>query len=513
MKQLIIILAFVILSQTSVNGQTFTPLSTQNLIEADSTRTHYPYGLTYKALILDYQSQNGGSITDFNDYHYGFEIGVSKRITRNFNLYLPIKAGVVNRSEERDNLSNCVHRNVFGADLQAQYQFNSPTNFDQSVIPYVLAGAGGVVEDEGEFNIQIPFGAGLNFRINDHIYINWQSEYRFSLSENRNNLHHGLGFSYLFGAPAPADIIPMEKEEMKLDSDGDGLEDDIDLCPQFAGPIALKGCPDKDEDGIPDYRDDCPSIPGVGVFKGCPDSDGDGISDNDDECPNKAGTKANNGCPDEAPVIAPDSDGDGVPDATDKCPNLKGDGADGCPVNRIQDRDGDGVADNVDRCPDRAGIAAFGGCPDTDGDGIDDTRDKCPNSPGTVASGGCPEITRDDRDVLEVAMRAVTFDTGKATLKSESYPVLNQIGQLLQRYPDYNLIIEGHTDNVGSSVNNQLLSERRARACFEYLKDRSFISADRMNHIGYGESRPISSNDNLEGRKLNRRVVFNLVPR
>ena len=99
MKQLIIILAFVILSQTSVNGQTFTPLSTQNLIEADSTRTHYPYGLTYKALILDYQSQNGGSITDFNDYHYGFEIGVSKRITRNFNLYLPIKAGVVNRSE------------------------------------------------------------------------------------------------------------------------------------------------------------------------------------------------------------------------------------------------------------------------------------------------------------------------------------------------------------------------------------------------------------------------------
>ena len=514
MKQIVIILAFVILSMTSVSSQQFTPLDDNIKITADSTSSLYPYGLTYKALILDYQSQNGGSITNFSDYHYGFEIGISKSITDNFNLYLPVKAGVVNRSEERENLSNCVHRNVFGADLQAQYLFRNPEKVSQQVIPYVFAGAGGVIEDEGEFNVQIPFGGGLNFRVKDNVYINWQSEYRFSLSENRNNLQHGLGFTYLFGAPAPADIIPMEKEEMKIDSDGDGLEDDIDLCPQVAGPLSLKGCPDKDEDGIPDYRDDCPSIPGVGVFKGCPDTDGDGISDNDDDCPNKAGTKSNNGCPEETPpVVAPDSDGDGIPDASDKCPTVKGDGPDGCPVNRIQERDGDGVADNVDKCPDRAGIAAFGGCPDSDGDGIDDSRDKCPNSPGTVASGGCPEISRDDRDVLEVAMRAVTFDTGKATLKSESYSVLNQIGQLLLRYPDYNLIIEGHTDNVGSSVNNQLLSERRARACYEYLRDKSGVPASRMTHTGYGESRPISSNDNLEGRKLNRRVVFNLVPR
>ena len=130
-----------------------------------------------------------------------------------------------------------------------------------------------------------------------------------------------------------------------------------------------------------------------------------------------------------------------------------------------------------------------------------------------MASNGCPEINSTDRSTLELAMRAVSFDTGNSTLKSESFGVLDQIAQIMNRYPDYNLIIEGHTDNVGSAVNNQLLSEKRAKACYEYLRDQGYVSPSRMTHAGYGEARPISSNDNLDGRRLNRRVAFNLVPR
>ena len=295
-------------------------------------------------------------------------------------------------------------------------------------------------------------------------------------------------------------------------------------------------------DGVPDYRDDCPSIKGLTLFKGCPDTDGDGISDNDDECPNKPGVKEKNGCPDEddmkdtdgdgildkddkcpdekgdllndgCPKVDLDSDGDGVPDASDKCPNLKGDGVDGCPKATIADRDGDGVADAQDKCPDQPGLSVYGGCPDTDGDGIDDSRDRCPNSAGPVSSNGCPEISASDRSTLEVAMRAVSFDTGKSTLRQESFSILDQITQIMNRYPDYNLIIEGHTDNVGSAVNNQLLSERRAKACYDYLRDQGYVDSNRMTHTGYGESRPVASNDSLAQRKLNRRVEFNLVPR
>ena len=504
----------------------------------EAQNPQYPYGLSFKTLFLDYQSQNGGSISDFGAYHHGFEIGLHKNINQNLNIVVPVKVGIV--SSHNTELENCFHKNVYGADAQLQYQFYKP---ETKVTPYVLAGVGGVLEDEGEFNLQIPFGVGLYFHVRDNAYINWQSEYRYALADDRNNLQHGLGFVYLFGNQIPMED-KVEEDLGKIDSDGDGLEDDIDLCPQVAGPADLKGCPDKDGDGIPDYRDDCPSIAGVSLFKGCPDTDGDGISDNDDECPNKAGVKENNGCPDEESldsdgdgvldkndecpnekgeisnngcpktIIDADSDGDGVHDSLDKCPKVRGTGIDGCPKTvPVSDRDGDGIADNVDKCPDSPGLQVFNGCPDTDGDGIDDSRDRCPNSPGSVASNGCPEIESSDRTTLELAMRAVSFDTGNATLRQESFGVLDQIAQIMNRYPDYNLIIEGHTDNVGSAVNNQLLSERRAKACYEYLRDQGYVNASRMTHTGYGEARPISSNDNLEGRRLNRRVAFNLVPR
>jgi len=226
------------------------------------------------------------------------------------------------------------------------------------------------------------------------------------------------------------------------------------------------------------------------------------VPDEEDKCPDLAGVASNNGCP------LLDADNDGVSDAEDRCPNSAGSAAtQGCP-----DSDRDGVADFADKCPNRPGIAAYGGCPDSDGDGIDDTRDKCPNSAGSVANNGCPEISAADRETLELAMRAVQFETGKATLKSESSRILNQIGEIMNRYPDFNLSISGHTDNSGPATNNQRLSERRAKSCYDYLA-RVGVSTSRMNFSGYGESRPIADNNTLRGKALNRRVEFNLIPR
>lgn len=513
-RSILIILGLIISLSTSVDAQ----------------NPAYPYGLSFKALFMDYQSQNGGSIAEFKSYHHGFEIGFHKRLQNNINLVVPVKAGVVTSHNKE---LNTVHKKVFGADAQVQYLFFKP---ETRMTPYLIAGIGVAMEEEGSTNAQIPFGAGLYFQVKDNAYINWQSEYRYSLMEDRNNLHHGIGFVYLFGGKSEVKMKEKKDDMPMNDSDGDGLEDDIDLCPQSAGPKSLKGCPDKDEDGIPDYRDDCPSIFGLVIFDGCPDSDGDGVSDSDDECPNLKGSKDNKGCPSD------DRDKDGISDAEDKCPNLYGLASmDGCPEPKedIIDKDGDGVADDQDRCPNVAGsvtaegcpdrdndgvsdyedkcpnspgLALLNGCPDSDGDGIDDSRDQCPETKGTVAANGCPEVSKEDLQVLELAMRAVSFETGKATLKSESYPILNQIANIMLRYPNYNLLIEGHTDNVGSAINNQLLSERRAQACYEYLL-RKGVSSSVMSHTGYGESRPIADNNSLTGKSLNRRVEFILKPR
>lgn len=81
------------------------------------------------------------------------------------------------------------------------------------------------------------------------------------------------------------------------DTDGDGVVDKDDRCPQEKGLANLGGCPDRDGDGIVDALDACPDKPGVPEFKGCADSDGDGMADNEDRCPNEKGVKAMNGCP------------------------------------------------------------------------------------------------------------------------------------------------------------------------------------------------------------------------
>lgn len=489
---------------------------------------NYKLGVSVKNLFMDYQSLNGGDFGNFSAYHHGFELGFQKSINQNVTVAVPLKFGVV-RSADRD--ASFYHRKVYGADAQIQYQFYKA---DAKVTPYVLAGVGAVNEDEGKFNMQIPFGFGAYFKVSQNFYVNWQSEYRYALEDDRNNLHHAIGFTYLIGASEETEKMIEEEEMTKVDSDNDGLEDDIDLCPQIFGPKELKGCPDRDGDGIPDYRDDCASIAGLDIFNGCPDTDNDGVSDNDDECPNLPGSQSNKGCPDndkdmdgipddqdDCPDMKGssenngcpkptevDTDGDGVVDADDSCPNTKGSvAANGCP-----DRDGDGISDANDKCPDAPGLRPMNGCPDSDGDGIDDSRDKCPNTKGSVDANGCPGISDSDRTILETAMRAVQFDTGKASLKTSSYPVLNQIANIMERYPNYNLIIEGHTDSQGEAETNQVLSENRAKACFEYLA-RKGVRTERMSYSGYGETQPIANNNSLTGRELNRRVEFNLVPK
>ncbi len=481
-----------------------------------------PNAISFKVLFLDYQSQNGGAIEDFNNYNNGFEANYSRFLNQKLNLSIPLKVGVVN---SHNNIESYL-KTIIGVDATLQYDI---TNEEGKVQPYIVAGIGFVSEDQGDMNIQIPLGVGLRFKITERSYINWQSEYRYSLSENRNNLHHGLGFTYVLGKGG--DMGSKKKSMLKDDADGDGIIDDIDLCPQIAGPKELQGCPDSDGDGIADFEDACPLLAGPKSLRGCPDSDGDGVSDSDDDCPNIAGLKSNNGCP------GTDSDGDGVPDNADKCPNLPGSPSNaGCPIldadndgvadaidkcpnaagpassEGCPDKDNDGIPDYLDKCPDSAGIIAYGGCPDTDNDGIDDSRDKCPNAAGPVSNNGCPEIPQKDKDVLDLAMRAVQFDTGKATLKPESYTILIQIARILDRNPAYNLSISGHTDNTGGASINQTLSERRAKACYDYLSTQG-LSISRMNYAGFGESRPISDNNTLRGRTLNRRVEFNLIPR
>ena len=200
-----------------------------------------------------------------------------------------------------------------------------------------------------------------------------------------------------------------------------------------------------------------------------------------------------------------DRDKDGTPDDADLCPdNASPVATKGCP-----DRDSDGIANNDDQCPDKAGTIAGKGCPDTDGDGTYDNEDRCPTSPGPASNRGCPEIKQEDKAKVELAIKDVRFNSAKATLFTSSYKVLDDIADIMKRYPDYDLRIEGHTDSQGDAGVNQKLSENRAKACFDYLITRG-VSGTRMSHTGSGESKSKADNMNAAGSAQNSRVEFDL---
>jgi OmpA-OmpF porin, OOP family len=104
----------------------------------------------------------------------------------------------------------------------------------------------------------------------------------------------------------------------------------------------------------------------------------------------------------------------------------------------------------------------------------------------------------------------VLFDTGKASLKSSSYKSLNELVELLKIKRTMVIEIDGHTDNMGSAERNLQLSKERANTVRNYLI-RKGIKAQRVSAKGYGETKPISSNDTEEGRKLNRRTEVNII--
>lgn len=263
---------------------------------------------------------------------------------------------------------------------------------------------------------------------------------------------------------------------------------------------------DDDGDGVPNGRDKCIHTPkGQPVTPfGCPfDIDFDEVYDYEDSCKNLAGPKENHGCP------WGDKDNDGFKDNVDKCPDIAGIARfQGCP-----DTDGDGLKDSEDKCPTQRGPIHLQGCPpafiDTDKDGIDDYTDLCPTVPGTKANRGCPEMKADAKTVVQKAFDNLLFETNSDVIVSSSYPSLNDLASLLINSPKTRLHLDGHTDNVGEDAFNMDLSHRRSESVKKYLQSKGAMNT--ITTDGFGETKPVASNDTEEGRHKNRRVEMHLI--
>ena len=355
----------------------------------------------------------------------------------------------------------------YGIDANVKYSFKNLIK-SKVIDPSLRVGGGYTFFGDNSYGTVNP-GAGLTFWFTENVGLALETTYKKSFGDRAaagdiytpeapSHFQHTVGITFQFGGK---------------DTDGDGIYDKDDACPEVAGLKQFNGCPDTDGDGIIDGSDACPEVAGLAALNGCPDTDGDGIADKDDACPDVAGLAAFKGCPD-----------------TDK----------------------DGIADKDDKCPTVAGPKENGGCPvlDADKDGVADKDDDCPTVAGPASNRGCPEVTVETIKKLNEYGKTILFDSGKSTFKTQSYTVLQSIADILKEYPNSNFMVEGHTDSDGSNQLNQTLSENRAAAVKNYLIEKG-ISTERLKSTGFGETKPIDTNKTAKGKANNRRVEVSLI--
>ncbi len=360
----------------------------------------------------------------------------------------------------------------YAVDANVRYSFMSLIS-SKTVDPSLRLGAGYTMFGANGYPTFNP-GLGVTFWLTKNIGLALESTYKagqliggdrsssdVKIPSEPSHFQHSLGITFQFGGK---------------DTDGDGIYDKNDACPEVAGLKQFNGCPDTDGDGIIDGSDSCPTEFGLASLNGCPDKDGDKIADKDDACPDVAGLLSFKGCP---------------------------------------DTDGDGIADKDDKCPKEVGPKSNGGCPilDSDKDGVVDKDDDCPTVAGLASNKGCPEepvviITKEVIEKLKIQARSIFFNPGKATFKNGDASTgasLGGITEILSAYPNNKFVVEGHTDSDGSNVANQKLSEDRANAVRNFLIEKG-VKAENINAIGFGETKPVGSNKTSAGKAKNRRT-------
>ena len=295
------------------------------------------------------------------------------------------------------------------------------------------------------------------------------------------------------------------------DSDGDGIPDSEDLCPDIPGTASAKGCPDSDGDGVPDFEDDCPNVPGLAKYEGCPDSDGDGIPDNKDVCPNEKGPASNNGCP-----LAPLSTNEAVTYVGD---TLVGDAAEAA-NETIYDVPNENLLNHYElfiheqeqKKNQQVPIEILGGSLSSDDVRIKSKKDKTSKKKdadvtidnSTLASSktnsnsqaadipaklffGRPQTVSDiDSRHISSLMKKIVFERGRILLTPDGTSALDELSDILKVCYDWNVIFHCFVNETDNNYRDTQLSVNRGEAIKAYLVKKKNISSERIEHKGHG---------------------------
>ncbi|MDI9365099.1 MAG: OmpA family protein [Flavobacterium sp.] len=442
----------------------------------------------------DLNNNSFANLYQFNFIALGGGLSLQQKLNASFNL---VESAFYNKVQYKTlDKTLGVDANFFTLNLKLKYKFNNGYLLGEKAFfaPFLTVGAGATYTSAinsglfqapfavNEFIPDLAAGAGAVIRFSQKFYLEYAATFHQPMfdgwdgvTKDKNDLYlqHSLGLIFTL------------KTQEKKDTDGDGVKDSRDKCPETPAGTEVD-------------------------FWGCPktiksnDDDSDGVRNRYDECPNTPrGTTVNQrGCP--ITIRSTDDDGDGVKNRYDECPDTPPDtkvGANGCPEKVYTSNSNTSNYNSPSTTPPVVS--------DDDGDGVPNSSDKCPYTYGSSKNYGCPEVREESKKRLEFATHGIYFETGKATIKPLSYSVLNDIVAILQEYKDYHVRLAGHTDAVGSNINNYQLSDDRVISVKNYLISKG-VNAYRFETRGFGKTRPVASNTTVEGRSENRRVEIQL---
>ena len=459
-------------------------------LSSQAQDSNNPWAISFGVNAVDTKTSAGGG-HNWLDKHFSQPFAVKD----NWNILPSVSYLSVARSVG-DNFSFGLAGSVNKIDKYVKFAPTAPGHDSRG---YVVSNPGDLMYYGIDATIKYSFMNLINSKVIDPS-LSVGGGYTFFGDSSYGTLNPGAGLTFWFTENVGLELTTKYKKSFGDREDASGTPDAPSHFQHSAGIIFKFGGKDTDGDGIYDKDDACPEVAGLKQFNGCPDTDGDGIQDSEDACPTEFGTAALNGCP--------DRDGDGVADKDDACPDVAGlVSMKGCP-----DTDGDGIADKDDKCPTVAGPKENAGCPwpDTDKDGVLDKDDACPTVPGPASNKGCPEVTAEAMKRLNDFGKTILFNSGKSTFKDATIPVLKSMVGVLNEYPNSKFMVEGHTDSDGSNALNQTLSENRAAAVKNYLVENG-IEAGRLRSTGFGETKPIATNKTAKGKAENRRVEVTLI--
>jgi hypothetical protein len=368
---------------------------------------------------------------------------------------------------------------IYNIRVQALLQYPVP---DLRLFPFAAIGAG-AMHTSSEFlgsdtDWPLHIGAGVRWYATPAFAVRADVRYMrgpslqdpYTLNAGYGEFSLGVSWAPTVSTHGGPDIDDHEQPPVDKDTDGDGVVDRLDRCPNELEDKDLfddsDGCPDPDNDadGIPDATDKCPLEP----------EDKDGFQDDD-------------GCPDT------DNDFDGIPDARDKCPN------------EAEDKDG---FQDLDGCPE----------PDNDGDGIPDATDKCPSEPETINGNqdddGCPDrgdplviMSPDRLDMLD----AIVFKG--TTIAKQSLNVLGQVAATLRAHPEIaRLRLTVHVQPTRDSDKDMELSQKRAQVLMDWLVQWG-LDPKRLEPRGFGGTKPLVPPEQRGSAPINERVELIILER